>query len=776
MSRWTALFLLVVILVGGVARATGANIKLETISAATLSARANHWNAAIAGLSNTSNQAVHANLFVRMDRMSNVEFQQPVWLPARSAETISLPVFCPSPRPGQKATDYTAWLAVGLTHHIIARDRGGIFTPKIRNTMMAVTDGNDQATVNLAVQMRRQEGLSSIMAYTNSRHLPFLASEYDGVYAVIAARRRMALTGQQLSALRRWIVAGGKLWIQSQRVPNSFGSALLGPAWTIARVGQTHTATLRFSGHGIRNRIVHLKKAIHFVYLVAPGYTTLEQINGWPAVLTRHIGLGEVYVCAVNGRGLLNQEGKGGTVLWPIVRRFYAAPHFHVPATILKHSAISHIGYRISRRLVIGAVLIGMTVLLLLISFLLAHKNQLEKLAPVAILLAVVAGTVLIINGKMDRGRVKLTLSSYQIAVAAPAQHLLALRGFATLFSPQAQGAELTTASAFQCNPAITFAKQPHVLMVALDNGQFQWENLTLPSAATMDIPFNSIRKNNFIAPIIGRFGPLGLQISGRRTLLGQLRDAVIAAPCGVMALVHLGHGQNLAGHAEILPAGQFVRSALLTRLAQRHNTIESRLFTAGGPTTPLLMGWRSSVSPSVQLARQIPVVFNQTLLVIPVDLQPSVPGTQVAIAWPYLSYSLVSGPGEQAPAPVYDIRNHKWLRDLSAPAKIYIRFQLPPAVLPLKIASAVLTLKVTAPGRPVNVMAPVRGRWIRIGGMPNGAGTLRVHPTAAEMSDIGKAGGWRCAVMVGGNIDPNSTWHITALRLSVAGTVQSRH
>ncbi|MGC8624813.1 MAG: hypothetical protein ACP5VQ_06060 [Phycisphaerae bacterium] len=774
MSRWAAVFLLVVILARVSQHATGANVKLETVSAATLSARANQWNAAIVGLSNTGYQAVHADLCVRMDRMSNVEFVQPVWLPARSAETISLPVFCPLPRLGQKATDYTAWLATGKGSRIIARDSGGIFTPIVRNTTLAVTNGNDQATVDLAVQMRQQDGLSSIMAYTNSQRLPFLASEYDGVYAVVTARRRMALTGQQLAALRRWIVSGGRLWLQAQRVHDRFEEELLGSAWTITKVGQTHTATLRFSGRGIRKRVVHLKKAIHFVYLLAPGYTTLEKINGWPAVVTRHIGLGEIYVCAINGRGLLNHNGKGGAVLWPIVRRFYATPRFHVPTTILKHSAISQIGYRISRRMVIGGVLIGMTVLLVLVGFFLARKNRLERLAPVAILLAVVAGLVLIVNGKLNRGKVKLTLSSYQIAVAAPAEHLLVLRGFTTLFSPQAQGAELTTSSAFQFNPETTFAKQPDVRMVVRSNGKFQWEKLNLPSAATIDVPYNTSRQADLITPVIARFGPLGLLISGQGSMFSNLRNSVIVAPRGAMALARLGAGRSLAGSAEILPAGQFVRSSLLTRLEQRHNSIAAQLFTAGGPPAPLLLGWRSSVMPPVQLT-QHPVVFNQTLLVIPVDVRHSAPGTNVAIAWPYLSYRLVSGPGEQAPAPVYDVRNHRWLRDLSSPAKIYLRFQLPPQVLPLKITSAVLTLKVNAPARPVSVMAPVQGRWVRIGDTPNGTGTVLLHPTAAEMSDVSKAGGWRCAVMVGGSIDPNSTWHIATIRLSVAGTVQSK-
>ncbi len=785
MSRWAALLLLVLFSAGVVSRAAGGNVKLQTVSAATLSASANHWNAAIAGLSNTSYQNIHADLVVRLDRMSNVEFVLPVWIPARSSETISLPVFCPFPRPGKKETDYTAWLASGDGNHIIARNTGGMFTPTVRYPTMAVTDDNDQSTADLAVQMRQQEGLSSVIAYTNGSHLPFVVSEYNGFYAVFAARRHMALTGQQINALRRWLVSGGRIWIQAQRVRGSFGRALLGSDWTISKVGQTRTATLQLSGHGIPDTTLHLKRAIHLVYLLAPGYRTLEKINTWPAVLTRRIGLGHVYICAVNGRGLLNKTQKGGAALWPIVRHFYGASQYHTPLATLKHNANSQIGYRISGRMVVGAVLIGLTIVLILAGIVLGRKDRLEQLAPVAIALAVVAGIVLIVNGKLNRGKVNLTLSTYQIANASPAQHLLAITGFASIFSPIARGAELLTSSALQLNPKTSFSKQPGVRAVAQSDQKFQWQNIKLPSAATIDMPFAGTHRDHIMKPVIGVFGPSGLQISGQESLLASLRDAAIAAPRGALGLVRTGIGRRVAGAAEILPAGQFIESSLLSRSQQRHNTIEAKLFNPARrhASEEMLLGWPSpqpgaagiNSGPALMHLSNHPVTMSQTLLVIPLDMRHSPAGTQVELPWPFLPCKLVPGPGQRAPAPVYDTRAHRWLQDLSSPANIYVRFQLPRQVLPLKITSAALTIKISAPDRPVSVLILENGHFVRIGGSTNGTGTLTLHPTTAEMTGISPAGGWRCEITVGGNIDPNSTWHVITIDLSAAGTVQSR-
>ena len=770
MSRWAAILLLVVVSISAASRAGAATVQLQTVSAATLSARGNRWNAAIAGLSNSTYQAVRADLFVRLDRMSNIEFVEPIWLPARSEEVISLPVFCPFPRPGKKVTDYTAWLA-GASGHIIARNNGGMFTPAARYATMAVTDDNDQATADLAVQMRKQEGLSSVIAYTNASHMPYVPSEYDGVYGIFAARRHMNLAAPQINAMRRWLVSGGQLWIQAERVSDSFGRALLGSDWTITKVGQTRTATLRFSGPGTKNSVLHLKKAIHAVYLLAPGYETLEKMNAWPVVLMRHIGLGRVYICAVNGRGMLNKTQKGGAVLWPIVRNFYAASGFHTPISVLKHSATSQIGYRISGRMIIGVVLVGMTIILLLAAFVLGRKDRLESLAPVAIALAMVAGIILIVNGKLNRGRVKLTLSSYQIASASPSQHLLAISGFASIFSPNARAAELTTSSAFQLNPTTSFAKQSNASVVAQPDQKFQWQNLHLPSAATIDIPFTSTHKDKLIKPIIGMFGPAGLQVSGQESLLAHLQDAAIAAPRGALALARAGAGKLLAGTAQILPSGQFIQSSFLTRSQQRHNTIESRLFNTEGPAEPMLLDWPSAAMPMVHLTHN-PVTMNQTLLVIPLEMQRSAVGTHVEIPWPYLPYRLVPGPGLHAPAPVYNTRNHRWLQDLSSPARIFVRFQLPRQVLPVRLTSATLTIKLSSPGRPVSVLVREHGKWIQIGAAING-GTMVLHPTLPELSSIGPAGGWQCEIVVGGNIDPNSTWHMTTIRLTAAGTVQ---
>lgn len=770
MSRWAAILLWVVVLAVA-SRAPAATVKLQTVSAATLSARGNRWNAAIAGLSNSTYQSVHADLFVRLDRMSNVEFVDPIWLPARSAETISLPVFCPFPRPGKKVLNYTAWLATGASNHIIARNTGSMFTPAARYPTMAVTNGDDQATADLAVQMRKQEGLSSVIAYTNASHMPYAPSEYDGVYGVFAARRHMALSGPQRNALRRWLVSGGKLWIQAQRVSDQFGRALLGPAWTIIKVGQTHTATLRFSGRGMQNSVLHLKKAIHLVYLLAPGYTTLSKVNGWPAVMVRRVGLGRVYICAVNGRGMLNKTKMGGAVLWPIVRKFYSPGGIHVPVAILKHNATSQIGYRISGRMIIGVVLVGLTVILLLAAFVLGRRDKLERLAPAAIVLALVAGIILIINGKLNRGRVKLTLSSYQIACAAPDQHLLSISGFASIFSPKAQAAELATSWGFQLNPKTSFAKQSSVRVAALINQKFQWQNLQLPSGAAISIPFTSSRANHLIQPVVGRFGPAGLEVSGQETLLANLQDMAIAAPRGALALVRAGSGKRLAGTAQILPAGQFIQSSFLTRRQQNHNTIEARLYKAGGPVDPALLGWPTSPMPLLHLTHD-PVVMNQTLLVIPLEMRATPAGTHVELPWPYLPYRLVPGPGQHAPAPVYNTRKHRWLRNLSSPAHIYLRFQLPRQVLPLKLTSAVLTIKLSAPGRPVSVLAWEKGNWVTISRSSSGSAMV-LHLTPAELSAVGPAGGWQCEISVGGTIDPNSTWHVTTVRLTAAGTVQ---
>jgi hypothetical protein len=702
--------------------------------------------------------------------MSNVEFVQPIWLPARSDEIISLPVFCPFPRPGKKVTNYTAWLADGTSGHIIARNNGSMFTPATRYATMAVTDGNDQTTADLAVEMRKQEGLSSVIAYTDGAHMPYVPSEYDGVYALFAAQRHMNLTGPQINSLRRWLISGGQLWIQAQRVNGSFGRRLLGSDWTIAKVGQTRTATLRFSGPGFGKSVLHLKRAIHCVYLLAPGYATLEKVNSWPAVLTRRIGLGRVYICAVNGRGLLNKARKGGTVLWPIVRRFYSGGGLRTPTPLLKDNAGSQIGYRISGRMIIGVVLVGLTMVLLLIAFALGRKDKLEQLAPAAIALAVVAGIILIINGKVNRGRVKLTLSSYQIASAAPDQHLLAVSGFASIFSPNAQAAELTTSSAFELNPKTSFAKQSNAQVTAQSDQKFRWRNMRLPSGAAIDIPFTSTHEDRLIKPVIGIFGPAGLQISGQESVLSGLKDAAIAAPRGALALAHGGAGERLAGNAEILPAGQYIQSSFMTRSQQRHNTIESRLFTAHGPADPMLLGWPNPIS--LMHLTHNPVTANQTLLIIPLDMQPSPAGTHVELPWPYLPYRLVPGPGQHAPAPVYNTRKHKWLNDLSSPAHIFVRFELPRQILPVKLTSVVLTVKLSAPGRPVSIRVPENGRWVRIGGAING-GTMVLHLTPAESAGVGPAGGWRCEIIVGGNIDPSSTWHVTTIRLAAAGTVQ---
>jgi hypothetical protein len=232
--------------------------------------------------------------------------------------------------------------------------------------------------------------------------------------------------------------------------------------------------------------------------------------------------------------------------------------------------------------------------------------------------------------------------------------------------------------------------------LVLTDMDAWHWENLTLPAGVRAASFRDSPRIGEPIRAI-AHLGPEGLEgkITGP---CQELADGVVSTPSGHNLAIHFGpEGSFHAGPSDILPKGEFLTGAILSETQQKRQEIYRAFvkrpqggLAQGGDN--VVLAWARPLDLPFHLdseARRI----GSALLVMPLQLERTAPGTAVSIPGPLISYQRIVDSGPIRP-----------LLEARETSDMHLRFQLPREVLPFKVERARFTLKIDAPSRRVTI------------------------------------------------------------------------
>jgi hypothetical protein len=160
-------------------------------------------------------------------------------------------------------------------------------------------------------------------------------------------------------------------------------------------------------------------------------------------------------------------------------------------------------------------------------------------------------------------------------------------------------------------------------------------------------------------------------------------------------------------------------------------------------------------------------------LVAVPIEVERPAPGTRVLIPESFLPYQSVR-PEEFAL--LYDPKKGAWVSARTLPAKTMLRFQVPRELLPLEIDRATVSLDISAPGRPLEILAGL-GRNEVLATRVSPLGRLRIQIDRPEVLQPDAAGGVYLGIAVGdsGQAAKGKTvaeWAINDLRLELAGRI----
>jgi hypothetical protein len=603
-------------------------------------------------------------------------------------------------------------------------------------------------------------------------------------------------------ALRRWVERGGKLWAMLDRIEPESLAPLLGDALDFQVVDRVRLASVRLEAPKVGQTFpekldehIH-ERPVEFVRVLLPPQERVRHtIGGWPSWFSRKIGRGEVIFTALGARGWTRARGpKDKSSPYPNYPSLpVGLPGFEWVALEL-HPEEDHnpfrgeffgpplteeIGYSVVGRTTVGLVFGAFVLAAAGLGIALRKSSRRELLGWVGPAAALGAAGTFVALGEWSRRAVPPTVAVAQIVDPIAGIREASVNGMVVVYRPDAGPAQVGASQGGLFELDMAGLEGQTRRMIQTDLTSWHWENLSLP-AGVRSAPFHYTASLAEPITAVAHFGPESLE--GRLTA-GPFQDpgdALLCTPTGRnLALRMQADGSFRTGSEDILPAGQFLAGAVLTDRQQRRQGLY-RQFLRKPDVGPLegrnlLLAWANPIDMHFNLAAQARHV-GSALLVVPIQLERSPPGTRVTIPGPLLAYRRVLVP-----------YGHLQVGTLTRPVlesnqetTQHIRFQLPAEVLPLQVERARLTAKVSAPTRQVTISARPDGKPVELLRVDSPLDPLRIDIPQGSTSRLDEGGGLNFEVRVSestreeaagkGGFGEREKWVIEYLELEVTG------
>jgi len=255
---------------------------------------------------------------------SSLQFGRQVWLPGRSR--LNVPHLMLFPKADEFKNDVadlhsllidrSAGNEVLLKNESgqLLKDRSLLVTPTTRNSGILAgwssADSIPQDVLDLIVAGRVNQGLNNSVTALTGHFLPSDETSLSFLDHIVIAENRLLEDLSGLVALRRWLHAGGRLWIMLDRTDPELVERLLGDDFdghVVDRVGLTSVridkAGTLLAPKGEQGKQVEYEEPVDLVRAVVFGMNVRNTVDGWPAAMTGTYGEGRILITTLGARG-----------------------------------------------------------------------------------------------------------------------------------------------------------------------------------------------------------------------------------------------------------------------------------------------------------------------------------------------------------------------------------------------------------------------------------------------------------------------------------------
>ena len=763
------------------------------------------WASVATTVVNPTDRPVELLVATSFNKTSHLQFATPVWLPPFSKHRIVQPVrlfdvphdegfvsetattllLDTAVVPEQRLDVYDSLISLNLRFPIIVclSDPDGADALAERMTAFGASVGRVDESKPLPtgrVQRIQHKVIRAVEA-------PAFAGGWDAVDCVAVCQDDPPLDPAQIAALRHWLVAGGRLWLQMDQVSPAFCARLLGEDFACQIVDYVELDRVEITpqSHG-RPGVLEFEKPVKMARLLAPGYEVVHRVNGWPASLYRPVGSGRVLLTAVGARVWVTERGEPLESLWALSDLFmdvsYRRPSAEEP---LREVVDWHIGHEVLGRGVVLTVFVIMTLCLAAAGLWLGRRGRLERIGVVCIGLSLTAAGVLFVLGLANCGKVPTTVADAQLVRITPSQRTATVSGVMGFYTPPpwSEPMPLEAADGGLVWPDPDLIRGEQVRMVWTDLDRWYWQQPDLnPSGTRLARLEQTIALAEPVSAQLA-FGPE--QMDGRIEPgpLRNLGDSVLATPNGHLVPRAIGGNRFTIPRDQNPAVGQFSVGYLsLTDLqARRQSVLRQLAIDSRSPVavrfspTPMLLAWADGIDLGITATGNAQR-YSSAIVTIPVELLRPEPGSVVRVPAAFIPYDVRDPRGKLKGAP-YDSRRHSWVDMNNTDKRFVLRFLLPDVVVPFEVTEAKLTVTIDADGWRLELLDPFSeaSKPLTEAINPMGEVTfdLADHSEPFRSAASGEVY-LRFRVLRNGSARRSTVWSITEMALEVAGRVES--
>jgi hypothetical protein len=622
------------------------------------------------------------------------------------------------------------------------------------------------------------------MVYIVDELLPPSELALDAVDQLVIADNRLLDDPAGLQTVRRWLFAGGRLWVMLDRVDEAVLEGLLGDSFTCQVVDrvtleQVRVETVQTNPPSILT--VDLDHPVPFVRVITEHAEVPCLVDGWPAAFWQTCGQGRLLVTTLGGdswvrpRTLADPPPPGGNtrqtnyvmrpVLEVLMGAFFGAKgSLPLPATVAETHVAELVGYSIPSWSQVVGTLAVLVLLLAGLGVILARRQRLEYFAPLGPALAIAAGAWLMVAGARARGHIPPTTALMQLVQPISGTDDLLVRGTVGIYSPEGGAAPLHGTRGGFAVPDLAGTEGTTRRLVWQDADHWRWENLTY-TPGLRDGRFYQAEHTTEPVRVQAVLDENGVR--GRWTLPGGRvpQDAVLATSTGRMGVTIQPDGTWTATSNDVLSPGQYLAAGVLRDQQLRRSRTLAALFEQPAfPPQPSLLLWTEPWQLGITF-QDGAILNGDALVVVPIEWKRPYPGT-VVVPPPLLPYREAYGPDGLVPTGFYDARRRQWT-EKHKPTATWLQFEPPPALFPCDPIAARVEVRVSGPVGKLSLAGLKRGQVQTLHTWIDPVGTLTYDITDPEVLQWNPQG--RLLLRVAGG-DPDRP------ELTAHGTDTSQH
>lgn len=658
------------------------------------------------------------------------------------------------------------------------------------------TDGDVMQAMRFALRKKVQ------LTHVPTIDFPQSYLEFEALNQIAISNDAIQRDAAAAAGLREWIRLGGEAWLMLDLIEEATAAAIWNgnlPFETIDNVTLTAFELSKYDVLGNRSsRHIDVEEPIDFVrVIVDPGVEVTHFIDDWPASFVVPFGEGRILVTTLGAAAWVmspldyKRPNQGRRQTGPVVDPPYF-PHDELVSlgaelnVLRSKPAVTsidfqsylqeRIGYEVVPWQSVAIVLSAFVVSLLAVGLVLYRFERMGYMLGIAPAAVAITTAALLALGESSDREVPETVGAIQWIKVFPGSREAVIDGELAFFNPSrskfkvgADGGMFRLDMSGQAGVKRT--------MRWSSNARWEWDDLTIPKG---------LRFATWRRPIHYDKPPVAHAEFGDFSFAGQLRhspwetleDAILLFPNRRPVAVNFEDDGSFTIDAEVsLGREQFVQGTLLSDEQGRRQRLlkemHARRLESGFPSRPMLLAW-SDVAPEGIIANEDARHFHTSLISLPIEFHRPEPGTSVELGPSFLRLAVVHSPFGDGVSPVYRAASDEWV-DLTVPANAWLRFQMPPELLPFTVESATVNVELNVPSRTVNFRSVHEGTAIELReeSSPSGSYSFDLQPgTDFEVDEQG-------GILFNIQISPADTdddrkpqWKINDARMSVVGRI----